>query len=172
MRKSCPEANKSCPDFTFVHSTNSTLSSKSGHDFDKSGHDFCREECFKTHSKSGHHFELLQPSNFESISTMSPNPSSEEAPIKFTQACFPHTDLDTRTSANLSVELASCGSIKKFTDASFFTYFAILPKYIDKNIPNKVMHVLEDKKLLTIKCILPKGIQACLTAIGHTSSRK
>jgi hypothetical protein len=44
-----------------------------------------------------------------------------ETLVKSTQVCFPHIQLYTRIFACLSVDLPSCGSFNKFTDASFFT---------------------------------------------------
>jgi len=51
-----------------------------------------------------------------------PNPTSGETPVKSTQACFPPTHPYIITSAGLSVDLLSNGSVRKFTNASFFTH--------------------------------------------------
>ncbi|PNX76148.1 trafficking protein particle complex subunit 1-like protein, partial [Trifolium pratense] len=57
--------------------------------------------------------------SYSKIST--PSSTSGETPVKSTQACFPPTHPNTRTFVGRSVDLPSCGSVKKFTGASFFT---------------------------------------------------
>jgi hypothetical protein len=67
---------------------------------------------------------LLEPTLRASCPTVkSPthNTTSGETPIKTTQTCFPPIHQYTRTSARRSVDLPSCGSVKKFTSVSFFT---------------------------------------------------
>jgi hypothetical protein len=49
------------------------------------------------------------------------NPTRGETPVRSTHACFPPTHPKTKTSAGLSVDLPSIGSVKKFTGASFLT---------------------------------------------------
>lgn len=49
------------------------------------------------------------------------SPTSGETPIKSTHACFPYTDIYTRAYVGLRVDFLSCGPVKKFTGASFFT---------------------------------------------------
>jgi len=60
-------------------------------------------------------FKVVYPT----IKGPTPNLTSGETPVKFTHACFPPTYLYTITSTSLSVDLLSCGLVKK--DASFFT---------------------------------------------------
>lgn len=48
------------------------------------------------------------------------SPTSGETPFNSTQACLPHTHPYTRISVGLIVDIPSCGSVNKFTDASFF----------------------------------------------------
>ncbi|GAU26182.1 hypothetical protein TSUD_354040 [Trifolium subterraneum] len=44
------------------------------------------------------------------VKSPTPSPTSGETPVKSTQACFPPTHPNTRTSAGRSVDLASCGN--------------------------------------------------------------
>jgi hypothetical protein len=55
------------------------------------------------------------------VKGLTPNPTSGETPVKSTQAWFPPTYSYTITSADLSVDLLSSGSVRKFTGASFIT---------------------------------------------------
>ncbi|KAK2368527.1 hypothetical protein QL285_081715 [Trifolium repens] len=66
-------------------------------------------------------FEAAFRAAYPAIKSLVLNPTSGETPVKSTQTCFPPIQPYTRTSAGLSVDLPSCGSVKKFTGASFFT---------------------------------------------------
>ena len=92
---------------------------------------------------------------YPTVKGLTPNPTSDETSVKSTQAYFPPTHLYTITSTGLSV--------KKFTDVSFFNDTSTHLN-MSKGHPKQSNYVFKVRKLFTMICMLPKGIQACITA--------
>ena len=97
-----------------------------------------------------------------------PNPTSGETLVKSTQSCFPPTHSYTITSADLSVDLLSSGSVRKFTGASFFTDIPVGLK-ISKSISlTKSCLYLKPGSSLQWTTCSPKLSRHTLRQTGHT----
>jgi hypothetical protein len=86
------------------------------------------------------------------------NSTSEKTAVKFTHACFHLTHSYTRTSVDLSVDLPSAGSVKKFTDSFFVIDTPACLKTSKRTLLNKIMSIFEVWKHSTINCTLLKSI--------------
>ena len=95
------------------------------------------------------------------VKTLLPKPTIGETHVRSMHACFPLAHPNTKTLTGLSVDLPSNGSIRKFSGTSFLAETPV-PKYVEKNILNQIVSVLETRELFTMNCMLPKEVQACL----------
>jgi len=98
-----------------------------------------------------------------------PNPTSVETSVKSTQACFPPSHPYTITSAGLSVDLLSSGSVKKFTDASFFTDIPVRLNISKSTSLTKSCLYLKSGSSLQWTTCSPKVSRHALWKTWHTS---
>ena len=98
------------------------------------------------------------------------NLTNSETPVKSTHACFPPTYSYTITSASWRVDRHSCGSVKKFTGASFF---ADIPAHLKTSKrTSRTKSCLYEKPGSSLQCTAcsPKLSRHALRQTGQTSS--
>jgi len=107
---------------------------------------------------------------YPTVKGPTPNPTSGETSIKSTHACFPPTHPYTISSTGLSVDLLSSGSVRKFTDASFFTDTPARLNISKSTSLTKSCLYLKPGSSLQWTTYSPKVSRHALRQTGHTTS--
>lgn len=96
--------------------------------------------------------------------------TNRETLVNLTHAYFHHIQSYTRRSVDLSVDLSSCGSVKKFTDVYFFINFPTRQNITNRTSSNNVMLYLKLESSLQWIVCSPNIFKHALKQTRQTSS--